>query len=116
MLVINVINDQNVNIYHIVSEVQENKTETVINNREELTVYFMSRAVLLLMSPLLFVSTNISRAAYVVRSVRYNLKHFTNKFLFFFFNFPTSLQGRYFSHFTHKGMEALSFDTSSQSQ
>lgn len=84
MLVINVINDQNVNIYHIVSEVQENKTETVINNREELTVYFMSRAVLLLMSPLLFVSTNISRAAYVVRSVRYNLKHFTNSFFFFF--------------------------------
>ena len=29
MLVINVINDQNVNIYHIVSEVQENKTETI---------------------------------------------------------------------------------------
>ena len=66
----------------------------------------MSRAVLLL-SPLLFVSTNLS-SAYIVLPVRDSLKHFT---VLFFFNFPPSLQGRYFSHFTHKGTEALSLDT-----
>lgn len=86
MLVINVISDQNVNIYHIASAVQENKTETVIDNREGLTVYFRSRAVLLLMSPLVFLSTDLSSAAHVVPSVRCSLKHFTKLSFCFFFS------------------------------
>lgn len=111
MLVINVLSDQNVNIYHIASAVQEDKTETVIDNRAGLTVYFRSRAVLLLMSPLVFLSTDLSSAAHVVPSVRCSLKHFTMLLVFFFSKLPNCLQGRYFSHFTHKGTEALSLDT-----